>query len=118
MEYVFDAAEGRAIGAKIGLRGKILGVPLSVDEVVVERVRPTRKVWETIGTPKLLVIGPYRMGFEIRARGKTSILRVFIDYTRSANPLGQLFGDTYARWCTSRMVADAARYFSATLSRA
>jgi hypothetical protein len=113
MDYLFDANEGRAIGAKIRLRGTILGVPLSVDEVVVERVPPTRKAWETIGVPKLLVIGPYRMGFDIRPAGDTSRLRVFIDYELPDSLLGSLFGNAYARWCTTTMVGDAAKHFAA-----
>jgi hypothetical protein len=111
MEFVFDGAEGRAIGSKIGLRGKVLGIPLSVDETVVERTPPMRKSWETIGTPKLLVIGPYRMGFEIAPQGGTSRLRVFIDYRLLDNLLGKLFGNAYARWCTATMVRDASNHF-------
>jgi hypothetical protein len=44
--------------------------------------------WKTIGEPKLLVIGSYRMGFRIEASGTASLLTVFIspmDGT-SANP--------------------------------
>jgi hypothetical protein len=112
MEFVFDAAEGRAVGAKIGLRGKVLGIPLSVDEVVVERTPPTRKAWETVGVPKLLVIGPYRMGFEVKPDGSASRLRVFIDYQLPNNLLGRLFGNAYARWCTTTMVRDAVSHFT------
>jgi hypothetical protein len=41
MDFEFDEAEGRAVGSKIGLRGRVLGVPLSVDEVVTARTPPT-----------------------------------------------------------------------------
>ena len=44
------------------MNGRILGLKLSLDEVVTERDPPARKVWETVGVPRLLVIGPYRMG--------------------------------------------------------
>lgn len=121
MEFEFDASRGTAVGSKIGLRGRILGVPLSVDEVVTERTPAVRKVWETIGTPKLLVIGPYRMGFEITPKGEAARLRVFIDYALPERPLrwlGQMFGDAYARWCTTTMVGDAAKHFGAGASQA
>jgi hypothetical protein len=40
---------------------------------------------------------------------------VFIDYALSdgsiSNFLGRLFGNFYARWCTQRMVNDAATHF-------
>jgi hypothetical protein len=118
MDFEFDAAEGRAVGSKIGLQGRVLGMPLSVDEVVTTHTPPILKVWETTGTPNLFVIGHYRMGFEIAPRGESVTLRVFIDYAPPESPatrwLGQIFGSAYARWCTTRMTVDAARHFSLT----
>lgn len=115
MDFEFDSAEGRAVGSKIMLRGRILGVPLSVYEVVTTHTPPISKVWETIGTPNLFVIGDYRMGFEITPRGESTTLRVFIDYAPpeafSTRWLGQIFGAAEARWCTTRTTDDAARHF-------
>ena len=114
MTLEFDAAKGHAVGAIIRLTGQVLGIPLSVEEVVTERNPPQRKVWNTIGRPQLMVIGPYRMGYEITP---TSHLRVFIDYALPDGPvsywLGRLFGNVYARWCTQRMANDAASHFKA-----
>lgn len=76
MAIELDASEGRAVGAIIRLRGRVLGIPLCVEEIVTERNPPLRKVWETIGAPKLLVISQYRMGFEITPRVHSSQLRV------------------------------------------
>lgn len=94
----------------------MLGLELSLDEVVIERTAPTRKVWETVGSPRLLVVGPYRMGFQITPRGIGSVLRVFIDYALPApwpdRWLGRVSGSYDARWCTQSMVADAVREFS------
>jgi hypothetical protein len=84
------------------MTGRVFGLPLSLEEAVTERDPPHRKVWETIGRPQLLVIGNYRMGFEIKPQGTGSLLRVFIDYTlpkaRPARWLGRLFSQYYARW--------------------
>ena len=111
----FDAAFGRAVGAKISLHGRVLGIPLSVEEVVTERNPPLHKVWTTIGRTQLVVIGSYRMGFEIAPRAQSSHLRVFIDYAYPDGYLtywlGRLLGATYARWCTQRMTGDAATHF-------
>jgi len=76
-----------------------------------DRTPPLRKVWEIVGSPRLLVIGSYQMGFDIEARGPASFLRVFIDYEIPTTPLGWLFGRYYARWCTKSMVAAAAQHF-------
>lgn len=115
MTLEFDAFKGRAVGAFIRLTGRVLGIPLSVEEVVTERNLPLRKVWNTIGRPQLLVIGPYRMGYQITPTSPPSHLRVFIDYALPEGPvsywLGRLFGNFYAHWCTQRMANDATSYF-------
>ena len=115
MAIELDATEGRAVGAIIRLRGRVLGIPLCVEQIVTERSPPLRKIWETTGRPQLLVIGPYRMGFEITSKGQSSQLRVFIDYALPdgliSHWLGRLFGNVYARWCTQRMADDAAMRF-------
>ena len=115
MAIELDASEGRAVGAIIRLRGRVLGIPLSVGEIITERNPPLRKVWETTGTPNLLVIGQYRMGFEITPKAQSSQLRVFIDYALPDGSfsrwLGHLFGHFYAHWCTQRMADDAAMHF-------
>ena len=115
MAIALDAAEGRAVGATIRLRGRVLGIPLSVEETVTERSPPSRKVWSTTGRPHLLVIGPYRMGYEITPNSQSSQLRVFIDYALPDGLvsywLGRLFGNFYARWCTQSMADGAALHF-------
>ena len=115
MAVELDAPQGRTVGARIRLSGRVLGIPLCVEEIVTERKPPLRKAWETTGRPQLLVIGPYRMGYEITPEGQSSRLRVFIDYALPVGPIshwiGRLFGNFYARWCTQRMADDAAMHF-------
>ena len=120
MEIELDDGRGQKLGSRIRLAGKVFGIELSVEEVVTERNPPHRKVWETTGAPRLLVVGQYRMGFEISPRGKDSMLRVFIEYELPPGPaarwLGRLFGGSYARWCTRRMVDDAVKHFASPAS--
>lgn len=112
-----DADGETRVGSRLRMRGTAFGIALFVEEVIVERTPPVRKVWETIGEPKLLVIGSYRMGFELEERGQSSVLRVFIRYGLPARApwrwVGALFGLSYARWCSKRMANDAAREFRA-----
>jgi len=116
MNTATDAGRGQTVGSRIRLSGRVLGVELSVDELVVERDPPRRKVWATTGAPKLLVIGQYRMGFELSPQGSVSMLRVFIEYAlperAPARWLARLFGRYYARWCTRQMVDDAVEHFA------
>ena len=118
MKTVLDEHRGQRVGSHIRVSGRVLGLDLSLDEVVTEREPPTSKVWETMGSPKLLVIGPYRMGFEVTSRGDGSLLRVFIDYALPSRwPerwLGRVFGGYYAHWCTQSMVNDAVRQFASS----
>ena len=118
MAYEFDATKGRAVGSVIRMRGEFLWLRLFVEEVVTVHARPARKVWETRGAPKLLIIGGYAMGFEIARSASASRLRVFIDYDQPATLLGRVLGvvfaPLYARWCVDRMANDAKERFKAT----
>jgi uncharacterized pyridoxamine 5'-phosphate oxidase family protein len=80
MRIDMDAAEGKAVGAHLRLSGRIFSMQLSVEEAVIERVPLYRKVWQTIDEPQLLVIGRYRMAFEIEPHRASASLRAFIDY--------------------------------------
>jgi hypothetical protein len=111
-----DAGGGRKVGSRIRVDGRVFGIRLFLEEVVTERDPPRRKVWETVGEPRLLVIGRYRRGFDIEPRGDNAWFRVFIDYTlplsRFGNRMGRLFARYYARWCIERMANDAVQAFA------
>ena len=114
-----DAGGGQVLDSKISMHGRMLGIPLSLEEVITERQEPYKKLWETIGTPRLLVIEHYRMGFELTPKDDSSLVRVFIDYslppTAPGAWLGRLLGGIYARWCTKKMASDAAKHFNPTM---
>jgi hypothetical protein len=111
MNIIVDERRGMAVGSHIVLRGRVFGIPLFLNEVVVARDVSRRKVWETVGEPRLLVIGRYQMGFEIAPSDAGAHLRVSIDYELPSGGMSRLFGHafgrTYARWCTRQMVLDA-----------
>jgi hypothetical protein len=115
MTYEIDERGGREIGSMIRMDGAMLGVRLSVEEVVTERIPPRRKVWETRGPQQMLVIESYRMGFDIKPDGTGAHATIFIDYVPSqkgiARLLGALFGPIYARWCVRRMAQDVQAHF-------
>lgn len=116
METVLDEHRGKSIGSHIRLAGRILGLRLAVEEVITERNPPHRKCWETVGSPRLLVIGHYRMGFDVTEQGEASLLRVFIDYALPNSPathwIGYLFARSYARWCVTQMLGSAVDHFT------
>jgi len=109
MSYDLDSAGGRALGSRITMTGGALGLRLTVDEVVVVYAPPREKVWETVGSPQLVVLRAYRMGFRIEHDRRGSLLLAFIDYSPSPG-LGRL-ARAYARWCIARIIRDAEANF-------
>lgn len=116
MKTELDSQRGQAVGSVIRMEGVILGVSLYVEEVITHHEPPFRKTWETRGQPRLLVIGAYRMGFELIPAATGTRLRVWIDYNPPAGFagrwLGKLLGRVYADWCVNRMARDAVDFFN------
>ncbi|MCL5072440.1 MAG: SRPBCC family protein, partial [Actinobacteria bacterium] len=76
MHTSVDAGHGQEIGSHIRMSGKAFGITLFLDEVITHREPPHMKVWETVGEPKLLVVGRYRMQVKIEPREEGSLLDV------------------------------------------
>ena len=112
MRLETDERHGQAIGSRIRLSGRVLGIALSVEEAITVYEPPWHKAWQTLGEPRLLVIGPYRMGFDVLPLGSGSRVTLWIDYgwpRRGVERwLGRLFGRFYARWCTTQMLGSLA----------
>lgn len=93
-----DAGGGTKVGSHIRMNGRVMGLTLALDEVVTEHRPPERKSWQTVGSPRLIVIGPYELGFDIEPLEQGSHLRVFIEYSLPyrglSRFLGMLFGST------------------------
>lgn len=111
-----DEGGGRLVGSHIRMHGTMAGLRLALDEVVTSRERPFRKEWETIGTPRLLVLAWYTMGVHIEPDGNGARVRLFIDYRRPTGPvqnlLSRMFGGVYARWCVGQMLNGVAAHFA------
>jgi hypothetical protein len=115
MQISFDTDRGQTVGSHIRMTGRMMGFDLCLEEVVTERMPPRHKAWKTVGNPQLLVIGNYRLGFDIAPKGNSCDFRVFIDYDLSSSPwlrwLGYLLGSIYAKWCVRQMVKSARERF-------
>ena len=106
METTVDEGRGQKIGSHILLSGSAFGIKIFLDEVVTSHEPPFRKAWETVGTPKLLIVGSYGMGIEIKPQNGQSQLCVSIDYDLPPTNvwLGRLFSGVYAKWCVRQMI--------------
>lgn len=114
MNTQVDEGKGQRVGSHIRMSGKVFGINLSLDESVTLHEPPYAKTWETVGEPKLLVIGHYIMGIEIKPKDKQSIFKVYIDYDLPLTNswLGRLFGGVYAKWCVRQMLSGTINEFS------
>lgn len=113
MDVSMDNGHGQKVGSHIRLTGNAFGLPLYVDEVVTQRERPSVKAWETVGVPKLLIIGHYQMRITLQPQAGKTLLTVSIVYN-SPNTnfwLGKLFGGMYAKWCVRQMINGVRDYF-------
>ena len=119
MNTTLDDRHGQEVGSHVRMSGQVLGIPLDLDEVVVERVPPWEKAWGTVGVPRLLVIGRYRMGFEVLWHEAGVAFRTFIDYELPGQHrcLGYLLGEMYARWCVDQLSKSVTRRFGAADER-
>lgn len=118
MTLELDQQGGRAVGSTMTLVGSAFGMRLALTERVTERVPPARKFWTTINEPDLLVIGAYRMGFDIVPNDDGSRLTMRIDFAPSRKHpwLSRLFGGFYARWCVNEMLGAATTLASGVAS--
>ncbi len=116
MDVSVDAGRGQQAGSHIRMSGKAFGIPLFLDEIVTIHEPPHRKEWETVGEPKLIVIGHYRMGLKINTEKNGSKLKVFIDYELPTSVgvrlLGYLFSGIYAKWCVGQILKDVKTRFA------
>ncbi len=114
MKTLIDEKYGKKIGSHIMMKGKIFGTPIFLDEIITKRIPPRLKEWETIGDPKLIVIGKYNMKVEIKSKKNKSLLKVSINYNLPEKNkwLGKILGKIYAKWCVNQIIKDAKRHFS------
>ena len=114
MTYEFDGDRGQAVGSVIRMTGSAFGISLFVEEVVTERVPPLRKRWRTVGTPRLMILESYEMGFDISPDQQSSTIEVWISYVPRwrkglLGRIARILSAHYARWCVQRMLDDARR---------
>lgn len=115
MDTQTDTGNGQKVGSHIRMSGNVLGFKLGLDEVVTIYDPPTRKEWQTVGGINLIVIGHYKLGFEVLPGNGDSKLKIYIDYdlpqTAGGRILGYLLGDLYAKWCVSNMTTVVRNHF-------
>lgn len=115
MQVFVDKGNGQKVGSHIRLNGKVLGINLFLDEVVMRYKPPYHKAWQTVGDLNLVIISHYQMEVEIKPGKSNSKLKISIDYelpkSNQTRWLGYLFGDIYAKWCVRQMINGVKGHF-------
>ena len=107
----------KGVGAAYRWSGKMLGFELDFTVVVTKWIENFEKVWETIGTPKLIILGWYLMRLKTEPVTEGTLASLEIQYTRPDGFfykfLSILFARWYAEWCLARMMSDSKKALEA-----
>jgi hypothetical protein len=99
------------LGATYRWYGQVMGMAMDFSEEVTEWVKNKRRVWETTGKPKLIIMNGYKMWFEVEpVKNKTRItFGITYDLPRDLRGkiLGAISAKWYSKWCLKSMTQDA-----------
>ena len=89
----------------------MLGIKMDFTVEVTKWVEGVEKIWETVGSAKMIIYSWYRMNLMVaRIEKDKSHVQLSITYRRPVNWLARiisyLFADSYCRWCLKRMLFD------------
>lgn len=97
-------------GAVFRWSGKVAGLPVDFTEAVFRWKENEEKIWETVGSPQMIILGWYRMRLSTKPGGEGTSVSLEIEY---APPKGFFYrllylglAGWYANWCLSKMLGD------------
>jgi hypothetical protein len=95
--------------------GQLPGLPLRVDEIIDTYEPGRKKSWRSVGVPRLLVLGRYRMGFEVCPRADETDVLVYVEWDPLPGWRGALLRGAarrYAAWFVDSAVRGAQGAFT------
>lgn len=106
------------LNSKFRWFGKMMGFTMDFTVVVTKWIKDKEKVWETIGEPKMIILGWYKMHLVLSPEGKNTKAELSLAYTK---PTGLFFkfiafflAPFYANWCLNNMLQDSKKFLEAT----
>lgn len=91
--------------------GKMMGLTMDFTIIVSKWITDKEKVWETIGTAKMIILEWYQMRLVISPEGLNTRAELSITYTRPKNLffkfISFFLAPLYAHWCLNNMLADS-----------
>jgi hypothetical protein len=99
------------VGATYRWHGTVLGLALDFIETVTEWDEAKRRVWHTVGFPRLFILAGYEMSLVVQPAGDGALLTFAIVYDLPRQPFwrlaGWLLAGVYCRWCLNSMCRGA-----------
>lgn len=109
LEYLTPRHNG--LGSRYRWTGRMMGIPMDFTVEVTKWIPNKEKVWETVGTPKLIIYSGYRMELHVSSLAEGAKAVLSISYERPAawfnKVLSYLLADLYCNWCLKKMLSDA-----------
>lgn len=113
MDLQMDESHGQSVGSHIRLSGKVFGRSLSLEEVITKREVPYIKTWETVGTPKFLIVGKYQYTVRVESKDHGSFLNISFDFSppKKSGWFRLFLSNIYSKMCAGEMVKMTRNYF-------
>lgn len=109
LEFLTENHSG--LSSRYRWTGKMMGMRMDFTVEVTKWIPGEEKIWETIGTPKLIIYSWYRMRLLIKPKAEGAQAELSISYERPKRFFNKLlsfvFADWYCRWCLKKMLNDA-----------
>ncbi len=99
------------LNSKYHWHGKIMGMIMDFTVLATKWVKNKEKTWETIESPKMIILEWYKMSLKIFPEDKGTRAMLSISYTKPKNVSGKILGfllaKWYAKWCVNSMLKDS-----------
>jgi len=113
LDLKFLTEKKKGLGTKYRWTGKMMGIKMDFTVEVTKWIPGVEKIWETIGTPQLIIYSWYRMALKLTAREEGTEATMSIAYEKPKGFFNRilcfLFADWYCRWCLKSMLGDCKR---------
>ena len=105
------------LNSKFRWFGKMMGFSMDFTVVVTKWITDQEKIWETVGTAKMIILKWYRMGLVISNEGQNTKAELSIAYTTPDNIflrfISFFLAPWYANWCLNNMLKDSKKHLEA-----
>lgn len=109
LEFLTENNSG--LGSIYRWYGKMLGLKMDFTVEVTKWINGEEKIWETVGTPTLIIYSWYRMHLKVLPLSTGAQAELSISYKKPRGFFNKIlsffFADWYCRWCLKKMLGDA-----------